>query len=74
MSRVGQYTSSIQSWPSGWQISQHFSKTRGKALKEVRTVINQVMLRAAATVLCGRGGRGLQHQRAQPEVLPGTQR
>ncbi len=47
MSRLRQYTSSVQTWPSARQISQRFSRRGGKVLKEV--IINQLMLRAAAT-------------------------
>ncbi len=47
VSRLGQYTSSIQTWPSAWQISQLFLG-RGKSAKDVETIINRIMLRAAA--------------------------
>ncbi len=43
------YTSSIRTWPSAWQISQHFFRTRGKVFKEVKTIRNRVTLRAAAS-------------------------
>ncbi len=28
-----QYTSSVQTWPSAWQIAQRFSRMRGKDIK-----------------------------------------
>ncbi len=54
LSCLGQYMSSIQTWPSAWQSSQCFSRMRGKALKEVKTILNQVMLRAAAILVSQR--------------------
>ncbi len=49
MFRLGQFTSSVQTWPSARQISLHCSRTGGKVLKEVKIFRNRLMLRAAAT-------------------------
>ncbi len=60
MFHLGQYMSSVETWPSAWQISQRFFQDRGgKILKEMKTIINQVTLRAAATlgILAVRGGK-----------------
>ncbi len=34
MSHLGQYTSSMQTGMSAWQISQRFSRTRGKVFDQ----------------------------------------
>ncbi len=50
MSRLRWYASSTQTWPSARQISQRFSRTRGKILKEAHAELQ--LLKGQASWFC----------------------